>query len=188
MLSILLLALAAPPASAPVMIRRIPPAARPAGEALAANLKPDLVIKEMRKEAPGAVHVLVLNQGTGPSTAWARVEASASFRSRHGYAMDAVVPPLAAGESRWVTFAAFVDRSESSYPGKPAPTLADWETVSAEVDGYVASGTAWGSALPPVPNPEKNPCTPEHGCVVELDETNNALSMPIADMPQWSGG
>jgi hypothetical protein len=175
-------------------IQRVPNAAPPAVQmvqpptALRVQLLPDLVVKEIRKDGTNAVRVLIANDGSADEAPSFSVIASASYRSRRGSTMPTWIGPLKAGQTQWVRFGPFHADRESWYPGKPESTLADWESISVIADSYMAAA-GWGSGgIPSSLDPTPNPCTPERGCVVELDEKNNMLSAPIASMTDWTDG
>jgi hypothetical protein len=150
---------------------------------LRAQLLPDLVIKDIRRDGLSGVRVLIANDGAADEAQTFMVDASAHYRSRRGYARLTPAGPIKAGESEWVSFAAFYPDGESSYPGKPDTKLTEWETVSVSVDVFVAA--PWGAdPLASLDPARRSKCTAERGCVVEADEKNNNMSVPVATMAE----
>lgn len=150
------------------------------------QLLPDLVVKDIRKDGPSGVRVLIANDGPADELQSFLVTASASFRSRHGSARIMSAGPLKAGETQWLNVTAFYPDGESGYPGKPLSQLTDWETVVVSADVYVAA--PWSDGSPASLNPVRTHCTMERGCISEANETNNDLSMPVASMADAPAG
>jgi hypothetical protein len=156
----------------------------PQGEAVRANLKPDLVVKEMRKDG-NTLHVLIANEGSADTVAVVRVSGDARYRSLRGRSADAYIGPLKTGATEWVEFAGFTD-DDQSYPTTPR-LLGDWDQVTVVVDPPAYEGTVPGVPTTPSDMMAKRTCTTAHGCIVELDETNNSLTAATATMAAWNG-
>jgi|GEM_PF-3098030 len=186
-------------ASRPIQMAPVP--MRPASaqqtlqraDAIRVNLKPDLIVKEMRIEGDKAVHVLVANNGTAASGKFTIEMAGSSERGASYPAMTVMDSDkgLAAGEERWVKFGNFV--YELGQPSSGLVPLNQVDVFSVQLDSYHDTDKGnggWFLGVPTDPTAalrpaEKNPCKPLVGCIAELDETNNSLSVSRADMTAW---
>ena len=186
LLSLLLLsAQAAAPVQIPVM--RVPTQPPPVttirpNTGIMASLRPDIVVKEIRKAEGGAsIRALITNEGSADITRSFNVIASANYRSIRARPQTfPAAGPLKAGESQWVTFPAFFRDDVSWYPGIAPPKLSEWDQVNVQADVYSAPG--WGATPVFPPDPKGKTCTPAAGCVVESNETNNSLTAAVSTL------
>lgn len=159
-----------PPVTAPV---EVPPVAE-----VTARLLPDLVVKSVTVEGDSAVQVEIANQGTGPAVGEFGVGAMPVVDGAEGRGGGVSVRDLAAGETRSVS----IPRSSFSFPGevyyegmKTKYLLSRASKVQAYVDPPVVTGTMFGPLVPKEVS-AGTPCT-LRGCIRELDENNNSLSI-----------
>jgi len=184
----------APPYVPPPQVQKVAP--RPVqvapGAARTIRFGPDIVVKEIRKDGPSAVRVLIANEGTVDITGSFQLAAYAA-----GPGVSALGPPpmllsagpLKAGASQWVRIGTFVTAPPAA---ERALTLADLSTVTVVADVYGGSGGILGVPGPMPTTPSSfgsggNTCTTERGCVAELDETNNSLTVPVSAMSDYTG-
>lgn len=165
----------------PVPPTTAPPPQAPQVGTITARLLPDLVVREIRIENDSTMHVLVANQGTAAVTEMFAVNANAEIAGQDVAAyQSAVVDRLAVGEQKWVQV--------NIWPSGGRLTGAS--SASASVDSpYRRPDTGihlnLGGILPRdviAAMEQRDRCTAERGCVVELDETNNGYA--IAGIPR----
>ena len=128
---------------------------------------PDLAIKKLRIDGD-TLHVLVVNQGKIRAKGPTRLTARAEMNGVRGEASPARIGTLKAGESRWVPLRNFSVRSAASGLSAPVFALEGASLVSAAL-------------RPPSPTSRAvdrtgQDCDPTHGCIRDMDETNNSLT------------
>jgi hypothetical protein len=176
---------APPPATRPVATQ---PVTMAEPGAIQANLLPDLVVTEIRIEDDSTAWFKVVNQGTADAIGQIRVFTNAHDKTVWGEpGWPESFENLAAGESRWIKVSGYAIRDSGSYyPGKDTTFhLLKAATMSAHVDPPVYKGGGWfgtdpTKSLEDMMNPKKPACNDKIGCIRELNEENNFLSLDAA--------
>lgn len=159
---------------------------QPAG--LAIDLKPDLVVKEMRIEEGVGVHVAIENRGSAPASGLIRLRAEAEGSQGEAHRQFAEFTDLPLGETRWVRVGPFVPKHIVSLNGKPPPPSSIWTGYELTVD-YAPFKLA-GTIAPK--SPDTSPwggstekCPESWGCIKESDENNNRLRVSSTEAKSW---
>jgi hypothetical protein len=161
------------------------------GPARSIRFGPDIVVKEIRKDGTSAVRVLVANEGNADARQF-QVDADASgplVRATLSGVLPPIAGPLKSGASQWVAIGPFFTIAA---PQHEIP-LSDLTSVTVTADVYHGQMDMSGSlGAPAAPTPpsfgDDKSCTRERGCVVETNETNNVLTVPVSAMSDWTGG
>ena len=166
------------------VIQRLPPVAVPppqpapvtrvgqAGEVVQVQMLPDLVVKAIRIEGDSTMHVLVANEGTAPATSFgvsgnARVGGTWARPGSPGS-----ITGLAAGTSQWIELSGFVAPS-----GGTPVELSKADMVAAEADPIPIDISAFDPLRKFGGSSSGSTCSTKHGCVLELNESNNRLEL-----------
>ena len=167
----------APAAQAkPVRAPRIPAQPTRPGDIKVANIKPDLVVKEMRLEGDKAVHVLVANIGSADAGKFNVLFSSYGDGPDSKHTESWSLSELKAGEEEWLTFKAPFKHVDTRNPFLiPVEyRLADLKsfTVHLDVHFYKDAFQAQFS--------DKT-----SGDIVESDESNNTSRAQKSDLAPW---
>ena len=159
--------------------RTVPPAVgRVAPQAGAANvdLRPDLVIRDIRRESEGTFRVLVANQGLRDAATFTvmlrlRFPETGTPGSLSPNRALGEVPALKAAEETWVRFIVSV-------------ATTNLQAVEASADpGYQTWNTGVGPGAGGLPS-QAGPVWVNQR-IVEKDETNNSLRIEVAALKAW---
>ena len=161
----------------PVRAPRIPVEPARPGDFKVSNLRPDLVVKEMRLEGDKAVHMLVANNGTANAGKFNVLLELYGNKPGPEITELETVYELKAGEEKWLTFKSPFVFLHMSPPGRSEYHLADMKSFIALVD-VPSSGDAFQSMF-------KDKTTPPNGDVIESDESNNSRRIQKSDMAPW---